>query len=242
MSQVRQLVFAAALCVVAIAAYTAFHGSPGARAESPPQSNLPKYLRFNGTGTVSVTPDQATIHFSTTGRAGTLSEATNEASSGMDRVLVAMREMGVKKHDTQTDGVSGYKDLRDTLTAVGHKIPGYKLAKKPGPGVAMRSKLAIDMFCYDVARYIAQFAGVMGGADAVLFTAGVGERSAVIRDKVMDMVALHRELTGRLQKRGILLPEQKFMRFPALDGALAGPSPISDVADNIDEMARRLPD
>jgi hypothetical protein len=110
MSQVRQLVFAAALCVVAIAAYTAFHGSSGAGAESPPQSNLPKYLRFNGTGTVSVTPDQATIHFSTTGRAGTLSEATNEASAGMSRVLVAMREMGVKKHDTQTDGVSGYKD------------------------------------------------------------------------------------------------------------------------------------
>jgi hypothetical protein len=50
------------------------------------------------------------IHFSTTGRAGTLSEATNEASAGMSRVLVAMREMGVKKHDTQTDGVSGYKD------------------------------------------------------------------------------------------------------------------------------------
>jgi len=110
MSQVRQIVFAAALCVVAVATYAALHGSSGARAASPDQSHLPRYLRFDGTGTVSVTPDQAKIHFSTTGRAGTLSDATDQASAAMNRVLAAMREMGVKKPDTQTDSVSGYKD------------------------------------------------------------------------------------------------------------------------------------
>jgi acetate kinase len=46
------------------------------------------------------------------------------------------------------------------------------------------------MFCYDDARYVGQFATVKGGADAVIFTAGVGERSQLIRDKVMEMVTL----------------------------------------------------
>ena len=110
MSQVRQIVFVAAVCVIAVAVYAAFHGSAGARAASSGQPRLPQFLKFDGTGTVSVTPDRATIHFSTTGKGATLSEATNQASAEMNRVLNAMREMGVKKPNTQTDGVSGYKD------------------------------------------------------------------------------------------------------------------------------------
>lgn len=110
MSQVRQIVFVAALCVSAVAAYAAFHSSPRARAASPAHQHLPQYLKFDGTGTVAVTPDQAKIHFSTSGKAGTLSDATDQASAAMNRVLTAMREMGVKKPETQTDGVSGYKD------------------------------------------------------------------------------------------------------------------------------------
>lgn len=87
-------------------------------------------------------------------------------------------------------GISGYKDLRDVMTAAGYKIPGYKMSAKPTAEQKKRSKLAIEMFCYDVARYIGQFATVMGGADAVLFTAGVGERSEIIRKKIMGMVKL----------------------------------------------------
>ena len=87
-------------------------------------------------------------------------------------------------------GISGYKDLRDVMTAAGYKVPGYAMTEKPDASQKMRSKLAVEMFCYDVARYIGQYAAVMGGVDAVIFTAGVGERSAVIRDKVMKMIKL----------------------------------------------------
>jgi acetate kinase len=87
-------------------------------------------------------------------------------------------------------GVSGYKDLRDVMTAAGYKIPGYKLADKPTKEIRYRAKLAIEMFCYDVARYVGSYATLMGGADAVVFTAGVGERSEDIRKKVMGMLKL----------------------------------------------------
>lgn len=87
-------------------------------------------------------------------------------------------------------GVSGYKDLRDVLIAAGYKIPGYQLKDRLTADIRRRAKLALEMYCYDVARYIASFAGVMGGVDAVLFTAGVGERSQTVRDIIMSMVDL----------------------------------------------------
>lgn len=70
-----------------------------------------------------------------------------------------------------TLGICGHKDMRDV-------IEGAKLGEK-------RSKLALEMFVYDVVRYIGQFMAVMGGCDAVVFTAGVGERSEKIRSMVM---------------------------------------------------------
>lgn len=49
-----------------------------------------------------------------------------------------------------------------------------------------RAALAIDMFCYDVKKYIGSYAAVMGGVDAIVFTAGVGENVDRVRRKVTD--------------------------------------------------------
>jgi acetate kinase len=40
-----------------------------------------------------------------------------------------------------------------------------------------RAKLAIDLFCYRVKKYIGSYAAAMGGLDAVVFTAGIGENN-----------------------------------------------------------------
>ena len=87
-------------------------------------------------------------------------------------------------------GISGYKDMRDVMSAAGLKVAGYRFKDKVSPEAKRRSKLAYEMFCYDVARYLASYAGLMGGCDAVIFTAGVGERNATIRKKIMSMVKL----------------------------------------------------
>jgi len=85
-------------------------------------------------------------------------------------------------------GISGFKDLRDVLVTAGYKVPGYVFKGRITAEQERRSRLALEMFCYDVARYIASFAGIMGGVDAVIFTAGVGERSQIVRDMVLAMV------------------------------------------------------
>lgn len=49
-----------------------------------------------------------------------------------------------------------------------------------------RAQLAIDNFCYKVTKRIGSAAAAMGGVDAVIFTAGVGENSATLRAKIME--------------------------------------------------------
>ncbi|RME24500.1 MAG: phosphate propanoyltransferase, partial [Deltaproteobacteria bacterium] len=43
------------------------------------------------------------------------------------------------------------------------------------------ARLAIDVACHRLRRYIGGFAAVMGGVDAIVFTAGIGEHSAQVR-------------------------------------------------------------
>ena len=49
-----------------------------------------------------------------------------------------------------------------------------------------RAKLALDMFAYQVKKYIGSYAAAMGGIDAVVFTAGVGENDAATRAAVTE--------------------------------------------------------
>jgi acetate kinase len=47
-----------------------------------------------------------------------------------------------------------------------------------------RAALAIDMFCLRVRKYIGAYLARMNGADAVVFTGGIGEHGATIRERV----------------------------------------------------------
>jgi len=43
------------------------------------------------------------------------------------------------------------------------------------------AKLALEIYCYRLKKYIGSYAAAMGGLDALVFTAGVGENSPVVR-------------------------------------------------------------
>jgi acetate kinase len=44
-----------------------------------------------------------------------------------------------------------------------------------------RAKLAIDIFCYRLRKYIAAYVGALGGVDALVFAGGIGENSPAVR-------------------------------------------------------------
>jgi acetate kinase len=47
-----------------------------------------------------------------------------------------------------------------------------------------RATLAIDVFCYRVKKYIGAYHAVLGRLDAIVFTGGIGENAALVRQKV----------------------------------------------------------
>ena len=51
-----------------------------------------------------------------------------------------------------------------------------------------RAKLAIDLFCYRAACEIAGLIPAIGGLDALIFTAGIGENSAATRQAICDQL------------------------------------------------------
>ena len=48
-----------------------------------------------------------------------------------------------------------------------------------------RAVLALELYAYFIKRYIGQYFAVLGGADAIVFTAGVGENSEYMREKCL---------------------------------------------------------
>ncbi len=47
-----------------------------------------------------------------------------------------------------------------------------------------RAQLALDVFAYSVKKYIGSYAAALGGCDAIVFTAGLGENSPEMRAKI----------------------------------------------------------
>jgi acetate kinase len=45
------------------------------------------------------------------------------------------------------------------------------------------SKLALEIYCYRIKKYIGAYAAAMGGLDSLVFTAGIGENSPLIRER-----------------------------------------------------------
>jgi acetate kinase len=61
-----------------------------------------------------------------------------------------------------------------------------------------RVRLAIEVFCYRARKYIGSFLACMGGADAIVFTGGIGENSPEVRARICQGL----EWTGlRLESR-----------------------------------------
>ncbi len=68
-------------------------------------------------------------------------------------------------------GISGYSnDMRTLLSAASE-------------GNA-RAKLAIEVFCYRVRKYIGAYAAVLDRLDALVFTGGIGENAATVREQI----------------------------------------------------------
>lgn len=75
-------------------------------------------------------------------------------------------------------GVSGVSsDCRDIDEEIkkGPENPKYE-----------RANLAVDIFCYQIKKYIGSYSAAMGGLDAIVFTAGIGENNPKFRELICE--------------------------------------------------------
>jgi len=92
-----------------------------------------------------------------------LEQKLGRTSAEVERML--NRESGLL-------GLSGVSnDMRDILDAAAQG--------------RQSAQAAVDVFCYRVRKYIGAYAAVMDGLDAVVFTAGIGENSSAVRERVL---------------------------------------------------------
>ncbi|HCY87515.1 MAG TPA: acetate kinase, partial [Desulfobacteraceae bacterium] len=94
---------------------------------------------------------------------GYLMTHTGLSQDELDEVL--NKKSGLK-------GICGYNDLRD-------------IHDKSAQGDT-NAALAVDMFAYQIKKYIGAYAAVLGRVDALVFTAGVGENDEIVRWKALE--------------------------------------------------------
>lgn len=95
-------------------------------------------------------------------------------------VLAVMEQYNISPADMDTVlnkksgllGLTGKADMRDVL----------KLADQGDEN----AKNAIEIFVYRIQKYIGAYSASLNGADAIVFTAGIGENNAYLREKILS--------------------------------------------------------
>jgi acetate kinase len=95
--------------------------------------------------------------------------------------LIAAKE-GLSTHEAETllntqSGLLGISGLTNDMQTLEQELREHD---------DRRVRLAIEVFCHRARKYIGAFLASMGGADAVVFTGGIGENSAAIRARICD--------------------------------------------------------
>jgi len=95
--------------------------------------------------------------------------------------IIATKE-GLSTHEVETllntqSGLLGVSGVTNDMRVLYQELKGLD---------SRRVRLAIQMFCYRARKYIGAFLACMGGADAVIFTGGIGENQAEIRTQICE--------------------------------------------------------
>lgn len=90
----------------------------------------------------------------------------------------AKEGMSIREIDTMLNKQSGL------LGVSGLTADMRELLAEESEHADRRARLAIDLFCYRVRKYLGAYLAAMNGADAIVFSGGIGENSADIRERI----------------------------------------------------------
>lgn len=86
-------------------------------------TNSQQGIWVNGQGTVTVTPDIATVNLGVSAQASTVSAAMSQASTAMDKIMAALSSNGVDKKDIQTSNFNIQQIQQNVKTIAPIPVP-----------------------------------------------------------------------------------------------------------------------
>ena len=116
----------------------------------------------------------------------------------------AIMEYIAKKEDLDIAGVMNVLNKKSGVQGISGVSSDFRDLEEGMDNGNERCADAIEVFCYNVAKFIGAYAAAMNGVDAIAFTAGIGENGPIVREKVLEYLGyLGAELDPEAnQKRG----------------------------------------
>ena len=94
-----------------------------------------------------------------------------------------------EKHGLTTQQSIDILNLESGFLGVAGNADSLAIEKMFAEGDA-KAALAVDMFCYRIAKYVASYTVTLGGPIAILtFTGGIGEKSPLKRERILKFLA-----------------------------------------------------
>ncbi len=90
----------------------------------------------------------------------------------------------MKKEGLSPDQIDTYLNKKSGVLGLSGISSDFRDIEEAANEGNERAQLALDVFAYKVRKYIGGYAAAMGGVDAIVFTAGLGENSVTMRDKI----------------------------------------------------------
>lgn len=113
--------------------------------------------------------------------------------------------------DAGLKGIAGSGDVQELLTREKDDVP---------------AKAAITLFCYQARKFIGSLAAALGGLDTLVFTGGIGEHSAIIRERICR----------ELEYLGVIINQHSNMQHQEVISAKTGHVIVKVIATNESAM------
>ena len=91
----------------------------------------------------------------------------------------------MEKEKMSVKDISDFLNKKSGVLGVSGVSSDFRDVQEAAENGNERAQLALDIFCYRVKRFIGDYMGVLNGADAVVFTAGIGENNDLVRSKIL---------------------------------------------------------
>jgi len=90
----------------------------------------------------------------------------------------------MEKERMSPEQVNNFLNKNCGMNALSEMSSDFRVIEDAASEGHKNSKLALDMYYYRVRKYVGAYAAALGGVDAIVFTAGLGENSPEVREEV----------------------------------------------------------